>query len=137
MIPSAPHDETRLFEEALAAQPKSAHYCLRLFVTGNTAKSARAIRNIRAICEETLKGRYDLAVIDIYQHPEQLKPEQIIVTPTLIKMKPYPARRIIGDLSNRERLLAGLDIPAPDEVDEPPVDQNGHGKKFDRNDDGV
>lgn len=101
---------TNAFEKALAGEDEAAFYCLRLFVSGNTPISARAILNIRALCEETLKGRYDLAVVDIYQHPEQIKPEQIVVTPTLIRKLPFPPCRIVGDLSNRERLLAGLSI---------------------------
>ncbi len=87
-----------------------AHYRLRLFVSGTTPRSARAIQNIRALCEEKLHGRYDLEVIDIYQHPEQIKPEQIVVTPTLVKKLPLPFRKIIGDLSDKERVLVGLDI---------------------------
>jgi circadian clock protein KaiB len=102
--------ETRAFEEALAAQPAAEHYVLRLFVTGSTPRSARAIQNIRAICEEKLHGHYDLEVIDIYQHPEQAKPEQIVVAPTLVKKLPLPVRRLIGDLADEERVLVGLDI---------------------------
>lgn len=92
------------------ADPETAHYRLRLFVTGTTPKSARAIRNIRAICEENLFGRYDLEVIDIYQHPEHVRTEQIIVTPTLVKQFPPPVRKLIGDLSDTARVLAALDI---------------------------
>ena len=103
-------DVTKAFEEALAAQSVAEHYVLRLFVTGTTPRSARAILNIRAICEDKLHGRYDLEVIDIYQHPEYVKPEQIIVTPTLVKKLPLPFRKIIGDLSDKERVLVGLDI---------------------------
>jgi circadian clock protein KaiB len=107
---SKPRDDTKAFEAALAAQPDAAHYCLRLFVSGTTTRSARAIQNIRALCEERLHGRYDLEVIDIYQHPEQIKPDQIVVTPTLVKKLPLPFRRIIGDLSDKEKVLVGLDI---------------------------
>ena len=89
-----------------------AYYRLRLFVTGTTPRSARAIRNIRAICEENLAGRYDLEVIDIYQHPEHVRAEQIIVTPTLVKQFPPPVRKLIGDLSDTARVLAALDIVA-------------------------
>lgn len=102
--------ETRAFEAALAAPPPREHYVLRLFVTGTTPRSSRAIQNIRAICEEKLQGRYDLEVIDIYQHPELAKPDQIIVTPTLVKKLPEPFRKIIGDLSDKERVLVGLDL---------------------------
>lgn len=106
---SRAHDDTKAFEDALAAEPR-AYYVLRLFVTGTTPRSARAIANIRTVCEDNLQGRYDLEVIDIYQHPEQVKPEQILVTPTLVKKLPLPFRKIIGDLSDKERVLAGLDI---------------------------
>ena len=112
---------TAAFEAALAAQPGAEHYVLRLFITGSTPKSALAIQNIRALCDERLRGRYDLEVIDIYQHPEDVKPEQIIVTPTLLKKLPLPLRKIIGDLSDKQRVLAGLDLvpirqhPAPPE----------------------
>jgi circadian clock protein KaiB len=112
-------DDAKAFDEALGPQGQAEHYVLRLFVTGSTARSARAIQNIRALCEEKLHGRYDLEVIDIYQHPERLKPEQIIVTPTLVKKLPLPFRRIIGDLSDKERVLAGLDIV--------PRAEEGHG----------
>ncbi len=108
---------TKAFEAALAARPAAERYLLRLFVTGSTPRSSEAIRNIRAVCEEKLAGRYDLEVIDIYQHPERLKPEQIVVTPTLVKKLPLPVRRIIGDLSDKERVLVGLDIIPQ----EPPV----------------
>jgi circadian clock protein KaiB len=102
--------ETKAFEAALGAQPTAEHYLLRLFVTGSTPRSVRAIQNIRAICEEKLQGRYELEVIDIYQHPEDVKREQIVVAPTLVKKLPLPFRKIIGDLSDRERVLVGLDI---------------------------
>jgi circadian clock protein KaiB len=102
-------DNTRISEDALASAP-AAHYRLRLFVTGTTPRSARAIQNILAICEDNLHGRYDLEVVDIYQHPEHIKAEQIVVTPTLVKAEPLPLRRMIGDLSNTERVLNGLDI---------------------------
>jgi circadian clock protein KaiB len=101
---------TGVSDDALNADPETAHYRLRLFVTGTTPRSARAIRNIRAICEDNLAGRYDLEVIDIYQHPEHVRAEQILVTPTLVKELPSPARKLIGDLSDTARVLAGLDI---------------------------
>jgi circadian clock protein KaiB len=111
--------DTRAFEEALAAEPDAQHYRLRLFVSGSTPRSTRAIQNIRALCEEKLHGRYDLEVIDIYQHPEQVCPEEIIVTPTLVKKLPLPVRRIIGDLSDKERVLVGLNIIAVQEPVKP------------------
>ena len=85
-------------------------YVLRLYVTGMTPRSARAVRNLQDICDEFLDGSYDLEVVDIYQQPVLAKHEQIIAAPTLIKKLPLPARRIIGDLSNRERVLLGLDL---------------------------
>jgi circadian clock protein KaiB len=117
-----PADEAAEFEKALAAQPEAEHYLLRLFVTGTTPRSARAIENIRAICERKLHGRYDLEVIDIYQHPEQARPEQVIVTPTLVKKLPLPVRKLIGDLSDEERVLVGLDIVPREPVPKPAKD---------------
>jgi len=104
------HDKTTARGAAPAVEPKAEHYRLRLFVTGTTPRSARAIQNIRAICEDHLHDRYDLEVIDIYQHPEHVKAEQIVVTPTLVKQFPLPVRKLIGDLSDRDRVLVGLDI---------------------------
>lgn len=103
-------DDLRAFESAVAAGPAEEHYRLRLFVSGTTPRSARAIQNIRALCEEKLHGRYELEVIDIYQHPELIRMEQIVGTPTLVKKLPLPFRKIIGDLSDRERVLVGLDL---------------------------
>ena len=103
-------DEAKEFEKALSRQPIAGRYVLSLFVTGSTMKSLRAIRNIRALCDEKLCGCYELKVIDIYQHPELIKSEQIIVTPTLVRKLPLPLRKLIGDLSDKNRLLLGLDI---------------------------
>jgi circadian clock protein KaiB len=89
-----------------AAEP----YVLRLFVTGMTARAGRAIENVRKICDEHLAGRYDLEVIDVYQQPVLARDEQIIAAPTLIKQRPLPLRRIIGDMSNLDRVMAGLDL---------------------------
>jgi circadian clock protein KaiB len=99
-------------EVAAAPAPETdpSHYHLRLFVTGATPRSSRAIQNIRAICEDHLQGRSDLEVVDIYQHPDHAKAEQIVVTPTLVKQTPLPVRKLIGDLSDTARVLAGLDI---------------------------
>ncbi len=88
----------------------SLQYVLRLYVTGTTPRSMRAISNIRKICEEHLEGRYDLEVVDISQHPTLAEGEQIIAAPTLIKMLPLPLRRFIGDLSQTDRILLGLDL---------------------------
>lgn len=102
-------DVSAAFERA-AQGPPAERYVLRLYVTGMTARSARAVRNLQAICDEYLRGRYDLQVIDIYQQPVLLKGEQIIAAPTLLKKLPLPMRRIIGDMSDRDRVLLGLDL---------------------------
>ena len=85
-------------------------YVLRLYVTGMTARATRAVANVREICEEHLEGRYDLEVIDLYQQPFLARDEQIIAAPTLVKKLPLPLRRIIGDMSQRDRVLLGLDL---------------------------
>jgi circadian clock protein KaiB len=116
-------DEAAAFEEALRTQPQAERYLLRLYVSGTTPRSARAIQNIRAICEERLHGRYDLEVVDIYQHPEQARPAQVVVTPTLVRKLPLPVRKLIGDLSDAERVLVGLDI-LPRQTPKPKKDGN-------------
>jgi len=85
-------------------------YILRLYITGTTSRSIIAITNLKKICEEYLEGRYELEVIDLYQMPSLAKDEQIIAAPTLIKKLPLPFRRIIGDMSNKEKVLIGLDL---------------------------
>ena len=85
-------------------------YLLRLYVTGSTPRSARSIFNIRKLCEERLLGHYKLEVVDIYQQPEMAREEQIIAAPTLIKKLPLPLRKLVGDLSDHERVLVGLDL---------------------------
>lgn len=87
-------------------------YVLRLYVTGQTPRSVLAIENMRKICAEHLSDRYTLEVIDIYLHPEACQQQQIIAAPTLIKVLPHPLRRIIGDLSDTEKVLVGLDLRA-------------------------
>src|ERR1035437_115606 len=87
-----------------------ADYVLRLYVAGQTPNSTAAIANLKLICEEHLQGRYELEVIDLYQQPQLAQGEQIVAVPTLIRKVPEPLRRIIGDLSNTERVLVGLDI---------------------------
>jgi len=85
-------------------------YVLRLYIAGMTPRAGRAIESVRALCEEFLTGRYDLQVIDVYQQPALAKGEQIIAAPTLIKKLPLPLRRIIGDMSNHDRVLVSLDL---------------------------
>lgn len=92
------------------AKSRGLQYVLRLYVAGMTPRSIRAIANIREICEEHLDGFYALQVIDLYQQPLLAKGDQIIAVPTLIRKLPPPLRRIIGDLSDRERVLIGLDL---------------------------
>ncbi len=94
---------------SISAAAKS-DYVLRLYVTGQTPRSLAAIENMRRICAEHLAEHYTLEVIDIYQHPEACEEQQIIAAPTLIKVLPHPLRRIIGDLSNTEKVLVGLDL---------------------------
>ena len=102
-------DATAAFEAALA-QGQQGPYQLRLYVAGSTPQSQRAIASIKQICEEHLSGRFDLEVIDIHQQPKLTEGEQIIAAPTLIKKLPPPLRRFVGDLSNLERILVGLDL---------------------------
>jgi len=105
----APPNNLAVLEAAAAAHDK-ASYVLRLYVTGTTRHSMRAIVNIRKICEEHLHGRYELEIVDISQHPTLVEGEQIIAAPTLIKKLPLPLRRFIGDMSHTERILLGLDL---------------------------
>ncbi len=85
-------------------------YVLRLYVTGATPRSTEAIQNIKHICDEHLQGRYRLEVVDIYKRPVLARGEQIIAAPTLIKYLPLPLRRFIGDMSNTDKILLGLDL---------------------------
>ena len=92
------------------AKTPEEQYVLRLYVTGITPNSVRAIENMKAICEEYLQGRYDFEIIDVYKHPSLAKGEQILAAPTLVKKLPLPLRRLVGDLSQKDRVLLGLDI---------------------------
>jgi len=85
-------------------------YVLRLYVTGTTGKSIRAIENVRRICDEHLEGLYDLEVVDLYKNLPLARGDQIIAAPTLIKRLPVPLRRLIGDMSDEKRVLVGLDL---------------------------
>lgn len=89
---------------------KAERYVLGLYVTGMTPRAVRAIRNVRAICDEHLKGGYDLEVVDLYQQPALAREAQIIAAPTLIRKLPLPLRRIIGDMSELDRVLVGLGL---------------------------
>lgn len=94
------------FEQVIAQQDQQ-HYCLRLYLAGTTPRSLQSLKNLKALCEDYLQGRYELEVIDVYQTP--LK-DDILAIPTLIKQLPLPMRRIIGDLSDTEKVLMGLDL---------------------------
>lgn len=85
-------------------------FVLKLYITGRTVRAERALSNLRRICEEDLDGRYTLEVIDISEDPQLAEDERILATPLLIKQLPPPLRRLIGDLSNREQVLLGLDV---------------------------
>ena len=98
--------------EARQVDGASEGYDLRLYVTGATPRSLRAIANIKKICEGHLKGRYRLEVLDIYRHPALLKKDQIVAVPTLVKRHPVPLRLMVGDLSSTEQVLQGLGILA-------------------------
>ena len=102
-------DKREAFEKA-AEDLEKEKYVLRLFVTGATPRSMRAISSLKEICEEHLKGRYELEVLDLYKYPKLAKGEQIIGVPTLIKKLPLPIRRLVGELSDTEKVLFGLDI---------------------------
>jgi len=105
---------TEEFEKAATTQDQ-AKYVLRLYVTGMTPKSTQAIANVQKLCEKHLAGRYELKVIDIYQQPKLAKGEQLIATPTLIKKLPLPLRKLIGDMSDTERFLVGIDLKLKNE----------------------
>ncbi len=100
-------------EQALTKAAKErarAKHVLTLYVAGLTPRSQRAIQSIKDLCELHLKARYDLEIVDIYQQPEHLQQEQIVVAPTLVKKLPLPLRRLIGDMSNPEKVLVGLGL---------------------------
>jgi circadian clock protein KaiB len=102
---------TEVFEEALKVSAlKRAKYILRLYVSGSSARSLKAVYNLKKICEEHLSDDYDLEVIDIYKNPAAARDEQIIAAPTLVKQLPMPLRRFVGDLSNTQKVLVGLDL---------------------------
>ncbi len=102
-------EPAEVFEQLLSDLTKK-NYVLSLYVTGATPKSARAISNIKDICEQYLPGSYRLEVIDLYQQPQLAKTEQVIAAPTLVRRLPLPVRRILGDMSKTERVLAGLGL---------------------------
>jgi len=102
-------DVTAEFEDALERQ-KTEHYVLRLYIAGNNLRSQIAVENVKKICEEFLKGRYDLEVIDIYQDRTKNPVDLVLAAPTLIRKLPLPLRRVIGDMTRKEKVLVGLDL---------------------------
>ncbi len=109
MKKTRPRDSVAEFQQGIKNALKE-KYVLRLYVTGMTTKSKLAVQNIKKICEENLKDRCDLEIIDIYRDPVLAKGDQIIATPTLIKKLPVPLRKFIGDMSEAEKILVGLDL---------------------------
>ena len=85
-------------------------YVLKLYVTGKSAKSEVAIANLRRICDEELQGKYELQIVDVLEHPQAAEDARILATPTLIKRLPPPLRRVIGDLSDKHKVLLGLEV---------------------------
>jgi circadian clock protein KaiB len=102
-------DVTREYERALE-EKKNEHYVLRLYIAGNNLRSQIAVENVKKICEENLKGRYDLEIIDIYQDRSKNPVDLVLAAPTLIKKLPLPLRRVIGDMTVKEKVLVGLDL---------------------------
>ena len=104
---------TEGFEEAFRRRGEQ-HFVLKLYIVGATPASQRAIANLTALCEQYLPGRHTLEIIDIYQQPELASTAQIIAAPTLVRLLPEPVARVVGDLSNRDKVLVGLDIETRD-----------------------
>jgi circadian clock protein KaiB len=100
-------------------------YLLKLYVTGQSPRTEKAIANLRRICEEDLHGRYELQIIDVLENPQLAEDAKILATPTLIKRLPPPLRRVIGDLSDKEKVLLGLDVwpDAPPFRDDSPIQE--------------
>ena len=111
--PKDSKDSYAEFEKA-SKEKKQEKYVLRLFISGMTSRSIQAIDNLKKICDEQLKGCYNLEIVDISQQPGAVRKEDIIATPTLIKELPIPIRRIIGDLSNKDRILVALNLKKPE-----------------------
>jgi circadian clock protein KaiB len=116
------------FDKAAPLRSRNQRYVLRLYITGASTRSMRAIRNIKAICEKYLHGRYVLDIIDVYQQPSLARVEQIIAAPTLIKTLPNPLRRFIGDMSRTDHILLGLDLESDHSNND--EDKNDHAAPF-------
>ncbi|HEX3528862.1 MAG TPA: circadian clock KaiB family protein [Thermoanaerobaculia bacterium] len=105
-----PGPETNAEEDAEYASPEAPLYALRLYITGKTPNSLRAITCVKEICERHFPGRYQLQVVDLYQQPALAEGDQIVVAPTLVKRSPAPLRRVMGNLSDSHRVLSSLDL---------------------------
>ena len=97
-------------DRSATPSPEGRAYHLRLYVAGQTPKSIQAFTNLKVICEEHLQGRYEIEIIDLLQNPQLARGDQILAVPTLVRRLPEPIKKIIGDLSNTERVLVGLDL---------------------------
>jgi circadian clock protein KaiB len=102
--------KTQKKRKTIPAVALEAKYVLRLYISDSTPKSERAVVNLKRVCEEHLKGRYDLEVIDIHNHASLARNEQIVAVPTLIKRLPAPLQRLVGDMSDLNKVLFGLDL---------------------------
>ena len=102
-------DVTKEYEQALE-QKKTEYYVLRLYIAGNNPRSRMAVENVKKICEESLRGRYTLEIIDIYQDRTKNPVDLVLAAPTLIKELPLPLRKVIGDMTRKEKVLVGLDL---------------------------
>ena len=107
MKPAAPKPKVR---RPKVPRPKPEMWELRLFVAGQTPRSIRAFANLKVLCEERLKDRYRIEVIDLMKQPQLARGDQIVATPTLVRKLPQPIRKIVGDLSDTLRVLVGLDL---------------------------
>jgi circadian clock protein KaiB len=113
---TAQEDTTLARFESRLTESAAAHYVLTLFVTGASDLSGRAIRNIRALCEEHLAGRYNLEVVDVHRDPALMSSYDLVAAPALIKEAPLPKRMLVGDLSDTARVLAALDLTVPPQL---------------------
>ena len=109
--PDEPENSAQDFERRMAKH-ESPRFSFTLYVAGATSRSLRAIENARSICEEFLRGRYELDIVDVYKNPAAAKSQQVVAIPTLVRNLPAPLRQAIGDLSARERIVAGLGLAA-------------------------
>lgn len=106
-------DTSNATRETLVGQPE--RYELRLYVAGQTPRSVAAFANLKRLCEEHMRGRYSIEIVDLMEHPQLARGEQIIAIPTLVRKLPQPIRKIVGDLSNTERTLVGLQVHPRDD----------------------